>query len=298
MIHSTKSRKHGKANEHELFLFDRNKEYLKSILLETWWVRNTWKRSDVVQFQFAACCTLAFCDIRCCLTNISGCKATKIFETQTSSLFLTYAFTECHYLPVNFTFSKEYLLLFCVSPLERTLYHSGFLISDENQSGYFCTSEDQMCQDYDGFLQTVKHRMTVSTCNQNSKVSGKPSNLFYKVLDDWVLTLCALNVLFNTLKTSCWVKGKSNERTLASSKGTWIPIKMHLSEDIKPLKRSDLLLLLGQESCNYFLLTTAAPKSIRVPKIFMITEPVWDTVESSKTNLCWQVLAVIFLSDK
>lgn len=99
-------------------------------------------------------------------------------------MFPTYAFTECHYLTVNFTFSKEYLLLFCASPLERAPYHSEFLISDENQSGYLCTSKDQMCQDFDGLLQTVKHRMTVSTYNQNSKVPGKPSNLFYKVLDD------------------------------------------------------------------------------------------------------------------
>lgn len=253
MIHSTKSRKHGKAKEHELFLFDRNKEYLKSILLETWCVRNTWRYSDVAQFQFAACCSLAFCDIRCCLTNISGCKATKIFETQTTSLFPTHAFTECHYLTVNFTFSKEYLLVFCASPLERALYHSlwvfDFWWKPEWLLAYLRRSN---VSDYDGLLQTVKHRMTVSTCNQNSKVLGKPSNLFYKVLDDWVLKLWALNALFNTLKTSCWERGKSSERTLASSKGTWIPIKMHLAEDIKPMKRSDLLLLLGQESCSYF----------------------------------------------
>lgn len=33
-----------------------------------------------------------------------------------------------------------------------------------------------------------------------------------------------------------------------------------------------------------FLLTTAAPKSTGVPKIFMITEPVWDTVCREQQN--------------
>lgn len=160
--------------------------------------------------------------------------------------------SESHYLKVNMTFSKEYLFMFCLSTSGRITYLPEFLISDENQGGYLWTCKDQVCQDYDGPLQTEKYHMTVSTCNQNSKVPGKPSNSFQKVLDDWVLKLWALNALFDTLKTLSWERGESNERTSASWKRTWMPIKMHLAEDIKPMKRSDLLLLLGQESCNYF----------------------------------------------